>query len=115
MKKACHSSGKNFGAIGLMFAGTECVLVSGLTIVFETSDLEDFLWQNLAAQFENPLTDGYRGWHDWTTSPTVGFMVGGSMGLRAGIKPGLYGGAGFAVFSYIIDRFMGFHWCNMYK
>lgn len=79
MKKACHGSGKNFGAIGLMFAGTECVI------------------------------DGYRGWHDWTSSPTTGFIVGGSMGLRAGIKPGVYGGAGFAVFSYIIDRFMGFH------
>ena len=41
---------------GLMFAGTECLL------------------------------DGYRGWHDWTTSPTTGFIVGGAMGLRAGIK-----------------------------
>ena len=65
--------------LGMMFAGTECVL------------------------------DGYRGWHDWTTSPTTGFIVGGAMGLRAGIKPGLFGGLGFAVFSYVIDKFMGFH------
>ena len=55
------------------------------------------------------ISDGYRGWHDWTSSPTTGFIVGGTMGLRAGVKPGLYGGLGFAFFSYLIDKFMGFH------
>ncbi|XP_065197130.1 mitochondrial import inner membrane translocase subunit Tim22-like [Sycon ciliatum] len=68
--------GKSFGAIGAMFSGTECMLES------------------------------YQGRTGSANSVVCGCVVGGALGLRAGVKPGVMGCAGFAAFSAAIDHFM---------
>lgn len=76
MKGSIVSQAKTFAAIGLMFAGTECIIES------------------------------YRGKHDLYNSVYSGFTTGGLLGLRAGPVGALWGGAGFAAFSLGIDYFM---------
>ena len=72
------SMGKNFGQIGMMFAMTEC------------------------------LIDSYMGTSGTRNRVYAGGITGGIIGLRGGLKPAIFGAAGFAAFSAVIDHFMGF-------
>lgn len=76
MRKTTHSYGKNFAAIGFVFAGVECMIES------------------------------YRGVTDWKNGTYAGGVTGGLIGLRAGVKAGIFGAAGFAAFSTVIDYYM---------
>lgn len=76
MRNTITSHAKNFAVIGLMFAGTECIIES------------------------------YRGKHDLKNSVYSGLVTGGLLGLRAGPMPAVWGAGGFAAFSLAIDYFM---------
>ncbi|OQV21477.1 putative Mitochondrial import inner membrane translocase subunit Tim22 [Hypsibius exemplaris] len=70
------SSAKNFALVGALFASIECTIES------------------------------YRGKSDWQNSAYSGGATGFLIGLRAGVKPGIIGGAVFACFSVVIDKYM---------
>jgi len=76
MRTAMLQYAKNFGMIGLMFAGVECCI------------------------------ETYRAKDDMRNGTYAGAVTGGLIGLRAGVKAGVLGGAGFAVFSAAIEYYM---------
>ncbi|XP_039267208.1 mitochondrial import inner membrane translocase subunit Tim22-like [Styela clava] len=76
MRTRMHSSGKTFAFVGAMFSATECAL------------------------------ETYRGKSDPKNTPAAGFITGGLLGLRGGIQAGLFGGLGFAAFSFLIDYYL---------
>lgn len=76
MKKTIGGSAKNFAVIGLMFAGTECIIES------------------------------YRAKSDMKNAVYSGFVTGGLIGFRAGHMGAIYAGCGFAAFSFAIEHFM---------
>lgn len=77
MKTRTLSQAKNFAILGLMFSVTECTVES------------------------------YRAKTDWKNGTLAGGITGGLIGLRAGLKGGIYGAVGFAVFSSIIEYYLG--------
>lgn len=76
MRNTIGTHAKNFAVIGLMFAGTEC------------------------------LVESYRGKSDMKNAVYSGFITGGALGFRAGPMGAVWGGCGFAAFSVAIDYFM---------
>lgn len=76
MKGKSASYAKNFGMLGFMFAGIECVIES------------------------------HRAKSDWKNGTLAGGVTGGIIGLRAGVKGGILGAAGFALFSSIIEYYL---------
>lgn len=73
MRTRAWSTGKNFAMLGIMFSTFECNIES------------------------------YRGRTDLYNGFMSGFLTGGVLGLRAGIKPAIFGGIGFALFSAAIE------------
>lgn len=77
MKTRTLSQAKNFAILGAMFSITECTIES------------------------------YRAKTDWRNGTLAGGITGGLLGLRAGLKGGIYGAIGFAIFSSIIEYYLG--------
>ncbi|KAJ9086998.1 Mitochondrial import inner membrane translocase subunit tim22 [Entomophthora muscae] len=75
MCKRSWSTAKNFGMVGAIFAGTECVI------------------------------EGYRAKSDLYNSVYAGCVTGGILGLRAGPYAAVPGCLGFAGFSAAIDYY----------
>lgn len=76
MGKGMWNSGKGFGKVGALYAGTECVI------------------------------EGYRAKNDIYNSIYAGAISGAVLGRASGLKAMILGGAGFAVFSAAIDTYI---------
>ena len=76
MRRASVSSARSFGAIGGVYQGVECGV------------------------------EKVRGRHDLTNALIAGCLTGGGFAARGGPQTAAAGCAGFAAFSYAIDRFL---------
>jgi len=74
--KGMWRSGRGFGKVGALFAGTECVI------------------------------EGYRAKNDMVNPVAAGFVVGGILARNSGPKAAVGGGLAFAAFSAAIDLFI---------
>ena len=71
-----YSSAKNFGMIGAMFAGTECVI------------------------------EGFRAKNDMKNGIAAGCVTGGILAAKAGPQAAMIGCGGFAAFSAAIEYYL---------
>ncbi|KAI1791223.1 Tim17-domain-containing protein [Ganoderma leucocontextum] len=76
MGQGMYKSGKGFGKVGALFAGTECVIES------------------------------YRARNDMVNPVAAGFVAGGILARNAGPRAVVGGGLAFAAFSAAIDLFL---------
>ncbi|KAK4981930.1 Mitochondrial import inner membrane translocase subunit tim22 [Elasticomyces elasticus] len=76
MGRASWGSAKNFGMVGMIFAGTECAI------------------------------EGFRAKNDLTNGVAAGCITGGALAAKAGPQAAAVGCAGFAAFSAAIDYYM---------
>lgn len=76
MGKRSWSSAKNFGTVGAIFSGTECVI------------------------------EGFRAKNDIYNGVAAGCLTGGALAIGAGPQAAAIGCAGFAAFSAAIDTYM---------
>ena len=76
MRTRAWSTGKNFAVLGIIFSAFECNIES------------------------------YRGKTDLYNGFLSGFATGGLLGLRAGLKPGLFGAISFGLFSAAIESML---------
>ena len=79
MGRKARNWSRNFAVITAIFSGTECVL--------ERIRAEDDMWNSISA----------------------GFISGAVLAIKQGPQAMLFGGAGFAAFSYVIDKVTGRH------
>ena len=79
MGRKARNWSRNFAVITAIFSGTECVL--------ERIRAEDDMWNSISA----------------------GFISGAVLAIKQGPQAMLLGGAGFAAFSYVIDKVTGRH------
>jgi import inner membrane translocase subunit TIM22 len=78
-RERCVQYGKSFAMVGVLFSTFDCAI------------------------------EKVRGKHDRVNSVSAGCLAGGGLAARAGYKAAAFGCAGFALFSFIIDSFMGTH------
>jgi len=76
MMKASKSSAKNFGTIGAIYTLTECTI------------------------------EKTRGKHDISNALAAGCITGGALAARGGPQTAAFGCVGFAVFGYVMDKFL---------
>jgi mitochondrial import inner membrane translocase subunit TIM22 len=93
MGKGMWRSGKGFGKVGALFAGTECV-IEGVSANLAVIINLDLYWQQ------------YRAKNDITNSVAAGFVAGGILARNSGPKAAFGGGLAFAAFSAAIDLFL---------
>jgi len=78
-----YKTAKGFGLVGLLFAGTECVI------------------------------ETYRGKTDMKNTLGAGCASGAVLGIRGGVRSAVFGCVGFSAFSAAIDHFTGRHDSSM--
>ena len=95
MKVKMVSNGKNFAIVGAIFAATECSIETVIISLKKNHDtvIIIFFFQ-------------YRAKNDWKNATFSGLITGGLIGLRAGLRAGIFGATGFAMFSTLIEYYL---------
>lgn len=100
MRSTTHGYAKNFAMIGMVFSAVECTIESVILVEISVFPVDtQFIWCFFYIKQS-------RGKSDWKNGTYAGAVTGGMIGLRAGVKAGLVGAAGFAAFSTVIDYYM---------
>ncbi|KAG8860096.1 hypothetical protein FRB96_004119 [Tulasnella sp. 330] len=89
-------SGKGFGKVGALYAGTECVIESGKCVNHGMLTMQCYV----------PAADQYRAKNDMTNAVAAGFVSGGILARSSGPKAAFGGAVAFAAFSAAIDLFL---------
>lgn len=99
-------SGKGFGKVGALYAGTECVIES-VRVHSGTPRGAFCLFGSRARGTDYSLRlIKYRAKNDITNAVAAGFVTGGILARNSGPTAALGGGLAFAAFSAAIDLFM---------